>query len=429
MKVTGFHGYFGGKNSIQSFIVPYIPKDIKIYCEPFAGSYAIYFYTQLSEDVISVYNDQNSDQVNLFTCSKNHKKLLDTINYHLTNKDGLLNPNGVEPKIFYKELYYKLKKSNFSNEEFDIPDYDRASQYAFLLTSAFSSINYMAAGYSGFNKDKLKLTTLINKLNNEYVQKKLEKITHIENLDFEEIIKKYDSPNTYFYCDPPYNSEKKVDNKWVEDNEKRVGWYNSKDVFDKNSHERLAKCLKNIQGKFSLSYYDFENLSQWFPKDKYKWVSKDFFRSSASFSENKEQKGTELLIMNYNMSDEEYQINYNKYNNETKTKSKTMAKKTKPSEELLDKVVNQIKEDFETGDLESVYELFSFVPIKNLEGYLPEEQKLVEEIKQEIIETEEGIIVKTEVKPIKSLDKVEMGPEDFGGEDFPTDVKSDDFWS
>ena len=31
IKPTGFHGYFGGKNSIQSFIVPYIPNNIKTY--------------------------------------------------------------------------------------------------------------------------------------------------------------------------------------------------------------------------------------------------------------------------------------------------------------------------------------------------------------------------------------------------------------
>jgi hypothetical protein len=35
------------------------------------------------------------------------------------------------------------------------------------------------------------------------------------------------------------------------------------------------------------------------PKDKYVWLEKDFFRSSASFSETRYTKGTELLILNY----------------------------------------------------------------------------------------------------------------------------------
>jgi hypothetical protein len=47
-----------------------------------------------------------------------------------------------------------------------------------------------------------------------------------------------------------------------------------------------------------LSYYWFEELETWFPRDRYFWTTKEFFRPSASFS-NKD-KGTELLILNYN---------------------------------------------------------------------------------------------------------------------------------
>ncbi|MCK9445774.1 DNA adenine methylase [bacterium] len=309
LKRTGLHSYFGGKNCMNSFIVPYVPKDTKIFVEPFSGSFAIYFYSTLSENAISVYNDQNKDQVNLFACSKNYNKFLDVINKHFNDDGGLLNPGDVDPKIFYKELYYKIKKSDFPTTDFDVPDYDRASMYAFMLHSAFSSINYQSAGYSGFNKERLKLLTFVNKLNNEYVRMKLDKITYIENMDFEELIKKYDSSDTFFYLDPPYNSEEKIDDEWVKDDERRVGWYSSKNTFTKDSHERLAKCLKTIKGKFALSYYDFENLSIWFPKDKYIWKSQSFFRSSASFSDNKDKKGTELLIMNYKLSDEEIEEN------------------------------------------------------------------------------------------------------------------------
>ena len=48
-----------------------------------------------------------------------------------------------------------------------------------------------------------------------------------------------------------------------------------------------------------LSYYYFDELEKQLPKDQYVWLEKDFFRSSASFSENKSLKGTELLILNY----------------------------------------------------------------------------------------------------------------------------------
>lgn len=327
VKPTGLHGYFGGKNSMNTFIVPYIPKNIKTFVEPFSGSFAIYFYSALSDNVVSVYNDQNKDQVNLFTCSKNYDKFLEVINHHLNDNDGLLNPGNIDPKTFYKELYYRIKKSDFPTKEFNVPDYDRASLYAFMLHSAFSSINYQAAGYSGFNKERLKLLTFINKLNNEHIRGKLERITYIENMDFEELIKKYDSLDTFFYLDPPYNSEEKVDDEWIKDDERRVGWYSSKNAFTKDSHERLAKCLKNVKGKFALSYYDFELLSTWFPKDEYVWKTQQFFRSSASFSDTKEKMGEELLIMNYKLTDEEY----NSEQTETKIKKETVAKKKEKS--------------------------------------------------------------------------------------------------
>ena len=40
---------------------------------------------------------------------------------------------------------------------------------------------------------------------------------------------------------------------------------------------------------------------------------------------------------------------------------------------MISKVITQIQEDFEIGDIESIEQLLSFVPVKNLENYLPEE--------------------------------------------------------
>ena len=93
----------------------------------------------------------------------------------------------------------------------------------------------------------------------ESFQKKLEKINFCENLDFEKVIDKYDSDKSYFYVDPPY---------WKTEN------YYSNHDFDRDDHERLCNQLKQIKGKFSLSYYDFDLLSQWLPKNKFVWEQK-----------------------------------------------------------------------------------------------------------------------------------------------------------
>ena len=41
---------------------------------------------------------------------------------------------------------------------------------------------------------------------------------------------------------------------------------------------------------------------------------------------------------------------------------------------LIDKVLQQMQRDFDDQDITAVEELLSFVPIRYLEGYLPEEE-------------------------------------------------------
>ena len=103
-------------------------------------------------------------------------------------------------------------------------------------------------------------------------------------MDFEAVIQKYDGPSTYVYADPPY---------WKTEN-----YYNNHD-FDSADHERLADCLKGIQGKFSLSYYDFPQLHNWFPQGQFVWEKKEFAKAAAAKKGKTQNMGEELLIMNY----------------------------------------------------------------------------------------------------------------------------------
>lgn len=291
-KTPALHSYFGGKNRFETFIKPYVPNNYKIYLEPFSGSFGVYFFLDMPKHTNVIFNDINKDQTNLVACSHDYDNFYTYLKNELENQNGILYCKETEPDLIkkhYKELYYKLKNSNFRNEEFNIPDFKRASQYAFLLTSAFSSCSYTAAGFSGF-----KLKTFLNKLKNIQLQNKLSKIQSFETLDFEEIIKKYDSEDTFIYLDPPYNSLDKIGS-----NENiRSSWYGTKE-FNQEAHIRLLELLKTTKSRWALSYYYFPALEEYLPKDKYFWITKDFFRSSASFSENKDIKGSELLILNY----------------------------------------------------------------------------------------------------------------------------------
>jgi len=298
--------YFGGKHRHGPWIYEFIPKNIETYSEPFSGAFWVYFNKNLNyEHVPNIrYNDYNKHMTNLYACCQNYHKMIKLIED--SKKNGMLHTNAENPedfKQFYKDLYYDFKNNPenkfFSEMDFKIPDYKVALKYAFLITSAFNACHPTKCGFSGVNKSSkihplgnLKINALLNKLKDKKFQSKFERITSFENLDFEEFIKKYDAEDTFFYLDPPY----------YDINGKRLDWYNSKDdnVFGQSSHERLAKILQNTKAKWALSYYDYPQLSKWFPKDKYVWANKEFFRSSASFSENKSIKGDELLIFNYN---------------------------------------------------------------------------------------------------------------------------------
>jgi hypothetical protein len=61
----------------------------------------------------------------------------------------------------------------------------------------------------------------------------------------------------------------------------------------------LAKVLHQVKGKFSLSYYDFELLHEWFPEDKYRWEKKEFAKAASATKGKSQNMGEELLILNY----------------------------------------------------------------------------------------------------------------------------------
>lgn len=301
--------YFGGKSSsvFQSFINSKIPKTgIKTYIEPFSGSMGTYMDDDSLKFENVIYNDKNRHQVNLYKCCSEPETF---VKYLERLKETLLKTDETDPLKkweFYKAIYKKYQKNEFlDNMGFEIGDFKKASIYAFLITSAHNSVYPRGAGFNGYkkDKDKLKLDVLIDKLKKNKYTEKLKSITEFYNTDFEELIKKYDSEDTYLYLDPPYARFNEAKG---EDDAKRLFWYGADDenVFGPASHRRLLELLKVTKCRWSLSYYYFPLLEELLPKDKYVWTQKEVFRSSAQGGNNsdlksEQTKGVELLIMNY----------------------------------------------------------------------------------------------------------------------------------
>ena len=277
--------YIGGKARIGKWITPFIPKDIETYVEGFSGMFWVFFNMELNEYPnlkTVVYNDFNGLNSNLMKCAKQYDKLWEELSKYPCQALGVVDT----PKE-YGELYRKCQKEVFADDLVigDEPNFDIAGKYVYVLCQVFSGSKPETASYMDYKgKYRCKVLVFMDKLKNPKYREHFDKLTFIENMDFQKVIEKYDSPTTYFYLDPPYF--------------KTETYYSAHD-FGKDDHERLCKLIKGIEGKFSLSYYDFPQLSEWLPKDEYRWETKNFKKAAATKKDGTQNEGTELLIMNY----------------------------------------------------------------------------------------------------------------------------------
>lgn len=116
----------------------------------------------------------------------------------------------------------------------------------------------------------------------------------IECLDLRGIIQRYDSPNTFFYIDPPYVGRERC----------------YKGGFTKQDHIDLAKMLRNIKGKALVSYYPDPLIESLYKG--WKIETKEAHCGNGIVKAEKGQtrkKQTELFIMNYGDQTKEVELN------------------------------------------------------------------------------------------------------------------------
>jgi DNA adenine methylase len=276
--------YIGGKSKIGKWIVPFYPTDMETYVEPFSGMFWCFFNMDLEKYPNLkkvVYNDFNPLNYNLFKCVQNPSELQRVMDEIEVQQVGV-----IDTSIELKEKFNTFQSEIFG-EGFKVGncDYLTAAKYVYVLSQVFSGSKPETSNFIDLKgKYRSKYRAFRDKLSKPNWVDHFLKITDVENLDFQDVIEKYDSPSTYFYVDPPY---------WKTEN------YYSNHDFDRDDHERLAIALNNVQGKFGLSYYDFELLHDWFPETKNRWEKKEFAKAAAAKKGTKQNMGEELLILNY----------------------------------------------------------------------------------------------------------------------------------
>ena len=221
-------GWYGGKYSHLSWLLPLLPHT-RHYCEPFGGSAVVLINRNPSP--IETYNDLDGDVVNFF------KVLRD-------QREPLIQSIGLTP---------------FSREEFEraieepndgLSELERARRFFIRARQVRTGLAQTATPGRWAH---CRLTSRANMAGAvsrwlgsveglaEVAQRLLR--VQIENRPAIEVIERYDSEETLFYCDPPYPHDARGDS--------NAYAYEMTDA----DHEGLAEALHRVEGKVALSGY------------------------------------------------------------------------------------------------------------------------------------------------------------------------------
>ncbi len=237
-------GWYGGKYSHLDFILPNLPNGETHFCDVFGGSAAVII--NRTPAPLETYNDLDSDLINFFTVLRD-------------SGDELIRAIGLTP--FSRE---ELVKACIPDPSLDAVEqarrfYVRARQTRTGLAQTSSEGRWAhcvltsRAGMAGAVSRWLGAVDALPS-----IVQRLQRI-QIENAPAIEVIKRYDSPETLFYLDPPYVHESRGDSK---------AYGNEMTDWD---HIELAEVLRHIKGRAVISGYRTalydELFSDWYRVD------------------------------------------------------------------------------------------------------------------------------------------------------------------
>jgi len=252
--MDSFLSWIGGKKLLRQTIIENFPdtKKFNKYVEVFGGAGWVLFAKD-RHTTYEVYNDINSNLVNLFKCVKYHaEELQKELNFTINSRE------------LFKEYISQMNSKGLT-------DIQRAARYFYLIKLSYGSD---VETYGAVKKDVEKMKSYI-----EQIQARLRNVV-IENRSFEKIISKYDSNTTLFYLDPPYHNTE--------------SYYDSD--FNENSHIQLNTMLKQVKAKFVLSYNDDEFIRELYKEFNIIEVERN---NNLTSRYDKNRVFKELIIKNY----------------------------------------------------------------------------------------------------------------------------------
>ena len=280
-KIIAFN-YFGGKFFWLDNLYEYFPQKFIHMVDVFSGSMAVSL--NYKGKCIKTANDINDDITNFFKVLRDHEA----------------------------ELLKKLELTPCSKSEYDncwettSDDIERARRFYVRVRQSFFGLGAQGQN-KGWHMAKSQLNSnrgeTVSRWNNSLsklydVATEIREDFQITNFDFRDCIEKTDTPDTFFYLDPPY------------DEETRSG--NGKDYkyeLENNDRIDLAAKLHSIKGKAMISGYP-GGLTEELYKDWYMVkfpVKKNNIRSTLRKDGLKVQS-QECIWMNYDPFSEKGQL-------------------------------------------------------------------------------------------------------------------------
>jgi len=216
--------YYGGKQYMLKHIRPLIPAH-NLYCEPFAGGAAVFFDKEPAP--INVINDLNGELINFYRVAKE------------------------QPEELGREIAPVLH----SRAQFDHACYIYRTPLFFTPVQRAAALWLLSKvsfagdlGHSfGFEKTKSRHPRKLVNAKLAFCDglvRLLEKAT-IECDDAFRIIERYDTPDSFFFLEPPYVG---------------TGMGHYAGMFSGQDLSRLLELCNTLQGKFMLTAYPNETV-------------------------------------------------------------------------------------------------------------------------------------------------------------------------
>lgn len=223
-------GWYGGKFSHLDFILPNLPENARHFCDVFGGSAAVIINRHPAR--VETYNDIDSELVNFFKIlrdSETSESLIRAIGLTPFSREELMlacQPvSGLDALERARRFFVRARQTRTG-----LAQTSSEGRWAHCLLTSRAG---MAGAVSRWLGSVEGLAEIVQRL--QRIQ--------IENAPALEVLKRYDSPETLFYVDPPYVHHARGD----------ANAY-AVEMTDAQ-HVQLAEHLLEIKGRFALSGY------------------------------------------------------------------------------------------------------------------------------------------------------------------------------